>query len=995
MKPLQLTFSGFRSYVGRQYIDFRGRDLVGIIGDTGAGKSTILMAINFALFGTPTWDAPSPKVLIADGGDGTLAAILEFEARGRPWRVTRQLSRKTTGTFHKLESLDGGEVVHGRSVTQRVIDLVGMDNKTFLRSVLLPQGKFEQLLHASDGERAKILKGLLGLDILDTIAVRARQHRDALTPAIADLRARRTAIGDPRTTARTAAEDAKTISVQLGQLKAAQTALAGLVDEEKAATEQHTALTKLRTTLAKAAQTDAPQRLRQLAALDREIADQERQLTARAEPLRTRREELLVELGDFRPGGSQAEALTTAVRQLSQLHERITNETQRCKRHQTDVHALEALRTETAEATAEATRHEPLLTQAEATLSDHTDVVDGLKDDLAKLRAALADARRLAEQREGLAATEQRLAAAASEKAADLEKKQEAATDLDREVDAADAELQAQRRANAAAHAGEGLAPGDACPVCEHVLPDGFTPPHALDLKAADRAVAAVQRKAKKAGEAAIEAVATHREARALADRATQDLTEQTTRTQAALDALTMQLGPFMLDSEDDVILAARLSALRQAAEEHAALAETAATLGKSKTEAAAKAKALGDQVDRDAAAAEREERELGKLHAGIVELIRQVPPGYRPDEPTTDAVLARQEAASRKQEELAGRWKSIDGIDDELKQLGALREELTQRRAEHVTKPAKTATQAVLKLRATQVAIAVMLSLPEAPDIDVTADVNVHSEWAAIVAAKALDATTSVDRQLIQLDQVRRRCAQQSAAIIAEAPTGGKPLEEALNDAIGRKAVADSTYQDATAKTVEYDNLIARLEIAQPHVDGLDALVKLLGDGKFVADVVHERQQTLLGTATELLRGMSLGRFLFGKDFQVWDEHTCRLRDVKTLSGGETFQASLALALALVEHASSNGGRAEALFLDEGFGTLDQTALAEALDALSTQANAGRLVVVISHMLAVAQHVTSLIRVTKSPIGSSLRWATEAELIALADAADAEGLHS
>jgi exonuclease SbcC len=139
----------------------------------------------------------------------------------------------------------------------------------------------------------------------------------------------------------------------------------------------------------------------------------------------------------------------------------------------------------------------------------------------------------------------------------------------------------------------------------------------------------------------------------------------------------------------------------------------------------------------------------------------------------------------------------------------------------------------------------------------------------------------------------------------------------------------------------------------------------------------------------------MSLVRFAFGADFQVWDEHTCRLRDVKTLSGGETFQASLALALALVEHASSSGGRAEALFLDEGFGTLDQTALAEALDALSTQANAGRLVVVISHMLAVAQHVTSLIRVTKSPIGSSLRWASETELVALADAADAEGLHS
>ncbi|MFE9690569.1 AAA family ATPase [Micromonospora sp. NPDC005806] len=995
MKPLQLTFSGFRSYVGRQHIDFRGHDLVGITGDTGAGKSTILMAINFALFGTPTWDTPSPKVLIADGGDGTMTATLEFEARGRPWRVTRQLSRKPTGTIHKLESLDGGEVVHGRFVTQRVADLVGMDNKTFLRSVLLPQGKFEQLLHASDGERAKILKGLLGLDILDTIVDYARQHRDALTPAIADLRARKTALGDPRATAEAAAAEAEAISVQLGHLRAAQAAVAGLVEEEKVAGEQHAALTKLRTALSKAAQTDAPQRLRQLADLDREITDQEHELTDRADPLRIRREQLLAELGDFRPGGAQANALTTAVRQLSQLHERIISTAQRRDRHRAEVEALDTLRVEASAAAAEDTRHQPLLTQTDATLTERTCVVNGLKDDLAKLRAALADARRLTEQRHEFAATKQRLDGAAAETAADVEKAREAATDLDREVAAVDAALQDQRRANAAAHAGEGLAPGDACPVCEHPLPDGFAPPNAPDLKAAQRALTSVQRKAQKAGEAVTEAVAAHREAQARAARATQDLTAQNTRTQHAIDALTAQLGPIMLESEDDAILADYLSALQRAVDEQAALSEAAAALRKSKTEAAAKAKALGNQVDRDAAAVDREERELATLWAGIVELIKQVPERYRPDEPTANAVVARQEAATREQEDLAERWKTIDEIDGDLVQIGNLRQELTARRAEHVTKPARTASQTALKLRTAQVAIAATLSLPEAPDIDVTDDVNVHSEWAAHVAEKALAAMTSADHQLVQLGEVRRRCAQKSAAIIAEAPTGGKPLEEALTDAIGRKAVADRTYQDATVKTLEYDELVARLEIAQPHVDGLDALVKLLGDGKFVADVVHERQQTLLGTATGLLRGMSLGRFSFGTDFQVWDEHTCRLRDVKTLSGGETFQASLALALALVEHASSSGGRAEALFLDEGFGTLDQSALAEALDALSTQASAGRLVVVISHMLAVAQHVTSLIRVTKSPIGSSLRWATEAELVALADAADAEGLHS
>ncbi len=234
----------------------------------------------------------------------------------------------------------------------------------------------------------------------------------------------------------------------------------------------------------------------------------------------------------------------------------------------------------------------------------------------------------------------------------------------------------------------------------------------------------------------------------------------------------------------------------------------------------------------------------------------------------------------------------------------------------------------------------------------------------------------------------------EQAAEIIHQAPAGGKPIPEALHEAIGRKAVALQERDNANGQIQEVDDLEGKVRATQPHVDGLNDLVSLLADGKFIAAVVKERQQTLLGIATGLLRGMTLGQFAFGPNFEIFDAHTGRLRDIKTLSGGETFQASLALALAVVEQASSSGGRAESLFLDEGFGTLDQSALSYALDALSSQVAAGRLVVVVSHMRAVAQHVPALLRVTKAATGSTVRWATETELAQLAEEAYGDGLH-
>ncbi|MEV6446104.1 SbcC/MukB-like Walker B domain-containing protein [Amycolatopsis sp. NPDC051716] len=171
-----------------------------------------------------------------------------------------------------------------------------------------------------------------------------------------------------------------------------------------------------------------------------------------------------------------------------------------------------------------------------------------------------------------------------------------------------------------------------------------------------------------------------------------------------------------------------------------------------------------------------------------------------------------------------------------------------------------------------------------------------------------------------------------------------------------------------------------SRIATAKPVVESLHELDGLLADGKFPAMVVKRRQRALLEHASRLLRSMTRDRFTFSADFRIVDGHTGQPRDVRTLSGGETFLASLALALGLVELTSRGGGRIEALFLDEGFGSLDPTVLGDALDALARQADYGRLVAVISHMRDVAENFDDVLLVTRTPGGSQARWLDPAE---------------
>ena len=110
------------------------------------------------------------------------------------------------------------------------------------------------------------------------------------------------------------------------------------------------------------------------------------------------------------------------------------------------------------------------------------------------------------------------------------------------------------------------------------------------------------------------------------------------------------------------------------------------------------------------------------------------------------------------------------------------------------------------------------------------------------------------------------------------------------------------------------------------------------------------------------------------GLELDVRDHYNGTERSVKTLSGGESFKASLALALGLADEIQSSAGgiKLDTMFVDEGFGSLDEESLSAAMKALSSLAEGSRLVGIISHVGELKQKIDKQIIVTKDKSGGS-----------------------
>jgi exonuclease SbcC len=155
---------------------------------------------------------------------------------------------------------------------------------------------------------------------------------------------------------------------------------------------------------------------------------------------------------------------------------------------------------------------------------------------------------------------------------------------------------------------------------------------------------------------------------------------------------------------------------------------------------------------------------------------------------------------------------------------------------------------------------------------------------------------------------------------------------------------------------------------------------------------VLAAKLEEVAAAATARLRRMSHGRYSFvhsdeagprgtrgGLGLDVLDDYSGRIRPAKTLSGGETFLASLALALGLADVVAGQTGGAllDTLFVDEGFGGLDAQTLDEVMDTLDELRAGGRVVGLVSHVEELRQRIPVRLRVRKARTGSVLELTT------------------
>ena len=179
MRPLRLSLKGFTSFREEVEIDFSQLDVFAIAGPTGSGKSSLLDAMTFALYGRVERVGDRVSQLISQG-QPRMAVTLEFEVGHERYRVTRSTPAKgATKILLEREVLGGGWEQAGegadrvREVEPMIVRAIGLTYDGFTRSVMLPQGRFAELLVGDAKKRREILTELLGLSLFRRMAERA------------------------------------------------------------------------------------------------------------------------------------------------------------------------------------------------------------------------------------------------------------------------------------------------------------------------------------------------------------------------------------------------------------------------------------------------------------------------------------------------------------------------------------------------------------------------------------------------------------------------------------------------------------------------------------------------------------------------------------------------------------------------------------------------------------------------------------------------------
>jgi DNA repair protein SbcC/Rad50 len=1002
MRPHRLRVTAFGAFGGTVEVCFDDLATAGLFllhGETGAGKTTLLDAVGFALYGRVPGERGKARRLRSDHAAPSTPTEVQLEATigGRRMRITRKPEqqrpkRRGGGTTTEQAKILLEEAAdHGwRAVSTRageaddeIKDLMGMSAEQFYQVVLLPQGQFAQFLHADAADRARLLQKLFGTD-------RFRAVEDWL----ADRR---------RTTAHQV-EEAKQAVKELSA-RVAQVADAPSPDDPDALPDPAWAPQLAEAAALAAATSQAEVRARR-AELDQaqgrqrdaeRLSDRQRR---RTDALRTRDqleltapglEELRGELGAAHRGAEVIPALEEADRTAAALADARRAERQAraavtqiatvrsealseagaaelraaAQEHVTRSGRLEALRSTEQQADAE----DQTAALAQATAAALAGQMATAKQEAAaqheqrpELSRQRDQAREAAERLPGVQAEADRNQRAADDMAALVQARADASRQEEAYFTAKMAYLRLFEEASRLRRAridgmraelAASLVDGTPCPVC-----GSLDHPELCELQG-ERVTREQEEAADAEAAAASDRAETVGARLGAADERVADLT-------ARLDSagFTIPVDPQLRQAEVERLASAARDLLAEA-ERLAAIRlpdlQTALdTLDRDITDAQLRLVELTDRHSaelRRATEADQRGARHRELLAAQLDGAADLATALIRERASAAALSAAADAAdatgrahtdARRAADTAAKAATEAGFPDPEAARQAYRAAHWRTQADRDIRDHEAATRAVAELLAD-------------PDLDVPLDPPADTDGTAAAVASAGQAH---DEALAARDRAQHR-AQQLADLaprLTASLAGLGPVVAQADEARRLADLAAGQGANTLRMTLSAFVLAARLEeVAAAASERLLAMTS----GRY--SLIH----------TDARRGA--GRS--GLGLLACDAWTGVDRDTSTLSGGETFLASLALALGLADvvTAESGGTRIETLFVDEGFGSLDEETLDEVMTVLDGLREGGRMVGIVSHVAELKQRIPAQVRVHKGQSGSHLTLSTRA----------------
>lgn len=1023
MRPLKLSMTAFGPYRDTEIIDFsvlEHRRLFVISGNTGAGKTSIFDAICFAFYGTASGeDRSDPRMLrshFADEDTHT-SVVFDFAVGRKSYLVMRQMphrkggNKSETGGKAELYETTSGEAIPAADrftvsdVNAKLEQIIGLTKEQFSQIVMLPQGEFRKLLTSDTDNKEEILRRIFRTELYERLESRFQQKyrdlqdqlKEAKTTANAYMKQAAESLPE-----RADSELSRTFRQEV--FSAAQVTEALELEFEYyrklagQAEEQKKALT---------VQLDAQEaQLREAITLNSKHAEQDRkraqqeQLDAKKADYAMKEQQLVLaekasHLAPYKEQAERTSADATAKRSQLSVRRSELEAAEQGHTLATERYALEEKREEERRNVERELNRLLEMAPVVRTLAGQQQAIDKLVqeeqvcaarlqaseaaliqlrdsklDAIAQIKEAELETAQLADKLDKLRLVEQQ--GKQLKRLVDVEKEMVRIARLEMEFKQSYAKAKAEHdRLEAAWIEGQAtllavhLHDGKPCPVCgsethpEKADTSGEVPSRER-LQEAKELLNAVEREWLEAGAQAAAARATR-------DDGAKELAEfglQATKLEEQRAQLLQQWRGLKEETDKLLLKAKQLPELKLQLEQQEQLLEKQLT--------------AKDQLQQ-----EQQQRMIERTaqQSALQKELDRIPVQLRSPEKLA-AKLKEQQAVS---ERLTAAWKSaqeqLQRITTKLAEQKAYAEQ-SEKQLEEAEKNRLLAEQRqkeeLLKSGFANARQYEEAALSETAREMLRNDIEAYRSAAALLMQQLAELQIELaDKQRVDLAMLQEQLA---------------ALKQQLEQMITAAQTALRTAQEAQRLSASIERAHERVKSLEAKLEEvMDVFQMLKGDNalkiSFERYILIEFLEQILFAANARLRDLSNGQFSLqrsdrlenrgkqsGLGLDVYDAYTGQNRDVKTLSGGEKFNASLSLALGMTDVIQSHQGGVtiEMMFIDEGFGSLDEESLQKAITALVDLQKAGRMIGVISHVQELKDAFPACLEVNKTKEGFS-----------------------